>query len=104
MWEISFFVFRYTKIEDHEAPQDVPESFTLLYSNRCLTYCLLSAQAGLFDYKNFLLERVVRPLMVIQRHNEAVFATFYNEIIPLALQTTSPDAMAAHASVLASID
>ncbi|CAM9231430.1 unnamed protein product [Sphacelaria rigidula] len=61
-------------------------------------------KAGLFDYKTFLLERVVRPLMVIQRHNEAVFATFYNEIIPLALQTTSPDAMAAHAGVLASID
>lgn len=58
------------------------------------------AQAGLLDYKDFLLERVVRPLVVIERHNEAVFATFYNEIIPLALKTTTPAAMGAHARAL----
>lgn len=57
-------------------------------------------QAGLLDYKDFLLERVVRPLVVIERHNEAVFATFYNEIIPLALKTTTPAAMGAHARAL----
>lgn len=44
-----------------------------------------------------MLERVVRPLVVIQCHNEAVFATFYNEIIPLALKTTTPAPMGAHA-------
>lgn len=69
---------------------------------RWVIFCAL--KSGLFDYKAFLLERVVRPLMVIQRHNEAVFATFYNEIIPLALQTTDPAAMDAHADVLNSID
>lgn len=54
----------------------------------------------MLDYKDFLLERVVRPLVVIERHNEAVFATFYNEIIPLALKTTTPVAMGAHARAL----
>ncbi|CAM9402399.1 unnamed protein product, partial [Ectocarpus sp. 6 AP-2014] len=57
-------------------------------------------KAGLLDYKDFLLQRVVRPLVVIERHNEAVFATFYNEIIPLALKTTTPQAMGAHARAL----
>lgn len=46
----------------------------------------------------------MRPLMVIESHNEAVFATFYNEIIPLALQTTDPADVAAHTDVLGSID
>lgn len=54
----------------------------------------------MLDYQDFLLERVVRPLMVIERHNEAVFATFYNEIIPLALKTTTPAVMGAHAKAL----
>lgn len=48
----------------------------------------------------FLLDRVVRPLMVIQRHNEAVFVTFYNDIIPLALQTSDPITGPAHALAL----
>lgn len=57
-------------------------------------------QAGLLDFKEFLLDRVVKPLMIIERHNEAVFSRFYNEIIPLALDTTSPAAMGAHAKAL----
>lgn len=47
-----------------------------------------------------MLDRVVRPLVIIERHNEAVFATFYNEIIPLALRTTTPATMGAHAKAL----
>ena len=45
------------------------------------------------DYKDFLMERVVRPLMVIQRHSVAVYAPFYTEIIPLALRTTNTAAL-----------
>ncbi|CAN0000136.1 unnamed protein product, partial [Choristocarpus tenellus] len=57
-------------------------------------------KAGLLEYKTFLLERVARPLMVIEWHNEAVFSTFYNEIIPLALQTTNPATAEAHANAM----
>lgn len=57
---------------------------------------------GLIDYKSFLLDRVVRLLMTIERHNEAVFATFYNEIIPLALQTTDPTTTGVSLSALIS--
>ncbi|CAM9547828.1 unnamed protein product, partial [Discosporangium mesarthrocarpum] len=57
-------------------------------------------QSGLLEFKTFLMDRVIRPLVVIERHNEAVFSTFYNEIVPLALQTTSPAALEAHSNAM----
>ncbi|CAM9112245.1 unnamed protein product, partial [Phaeothamnion confervicola] len=43
--------------------------------------------AGLAEYQEFMTEKVARQLLIIERHNEAVFAPFYNAIIPLSLRT-----------------
>ena len=47
-----------------------------------------------------MIEKVARPLLIIERHNEAVFAPYYNEIIPLALRTTDPVVERAHQAAM----
>jgi hypothetical protein len=60
----------------------------------CLIF--LAEMYLLRSFQEFLMERVVRPLIILDRHNEAVFSPFYNEIIPLTLVTTDPVAAEAH--------
>ncbi|CAM9646370.1 unnamed protein product [Chrysoparadoxa australica] len=58
------------------------------------------AKASLVPFREYLLERVVHPFITVQRHNEAVFTPYYNEVIGLAMQTSDEKEIAAHKAAL----
>ncbi len=55
---------------------------------------------NLLRFKEFMMDTVINPLVVVERHNEAVFFPFYNEVLPLALQTSEIYDVSLHQSTM----